>query len=287
MTDTPAANADMAEFWDGERGEAWVARADQFDAQLEIYALRAIAAAAPQPGETVIDIGCGAGTTTLMAAQAVGATGRAVGIDISRPMLDLARRRAQSLSHTNVEFVLGDAQVMDPPDATADAVVSRFGVMFFDDPTAAFANIARMTSPGGRLSFVCWGPIEWNEWMGGPILALADVLTLPPSPPADAPGPFAFGDNARVEQILEASGWENVTIEDIADSIYLGGPGSVEDAADFLIGSSSLAMLLDGATADERAAARARLVETLAPQHDHIGVRYPALARLVHAVRAD
>src|SRR5262245_39797449 len=99
------ANVEQAAFWEGERGAAWVLRADQFDGQLEIYALRVVAAAAPQPGDTVLDIGCGAGATTLAAAQAVGSTGHVVGVDISSTMLDVARRRASSLTFENVELV--------------------------------------------------------------------------------------------------------------------------------------------------------------------------------------
>lgn len=287
MSASPQTNADMTAYWDGERGESWVARADQFDRQLEIYGLRAVSAAAPQPGETVIDIGCGAGATTFEASQAVGSTGRVVGVDVSRPMLGVANQRAQDEAYTHVEFVLGDAQTMDPPGPPADVVVSRFGVMFFDDPVAAFTNIAAMTRPGGRLAFVCWGPVELNEWMWAPGLAVASVVPMPPAAEPTAPGPFAFSDNERVESILTAAGWEDVTFEDITDSIYVGGPGTVEDAVDFVITSSALATELAGRSDEEVAEVRRLMSEAFTPQYDHVGVRYPALARVVHAVRAD
>jgi len=287
MTTSPDTNADMAAFWDGERGEAWVARADQFDRQLEIYGLRAVSAASPQPGETVLDVGCGAGAISFEASQAVGSTGKVIGVDISRPMLALANQRAVDAEYTHVEFVHGDAQTMAPPAQPADVVVSRFGVMFFDDPVAAFTNIARMTHPGGRLAFVCWGPVESNEWMWVPGLAVSSILPMPPAPEPTAPGPFAFADTDRVESILTAAGWEDVTFEDITDATYVGGPGTVEDAVDFVITSSAMAIGLADKSEDDIAEVRRILAETFAPQYDHIGVRYPALARVVHAVRAD
>jgi len=287
MTATPDTNADMVAYWDGERGESWVARADQFDRQLEIYGLRAVAAAAPQPGETVLDIGCGAGATAFEASQAVGSSGRVVGIDVSRPMLAVANRRAQAEAYTHVEFVLGDAQVMDPPGDPADVVVSRFGVMFFDDPVAAFANIARMVRPAGRLAFACWGPLEQNEWMWVPGVAVSSVIPMPPAGDPTAPGPFAFADTDRVASLLDAAGWDGVTFEDVTDSIYVGGPGSVEETADFVV--SSTAMAIELAQRDDADAAEVRrlLVDTFTPQYDGIGVRYPALGRIVHAVRRD
>lgn len=287
MSASPETNAEMTAYWDGERGEAWVARADQFDRQLEIYGLRAVASAAPLPGETVIDIGCGAGATSFEASQAVGSSGKVLGIDISRPMLAVANQRAQDEAYTHVEFILGDAQTMDPPADLANVVVSRFGVMFFDDPEAAFTNIGRMVVPNGRLAFVCWGPVEANEWMWAPGLAVSAILPMPPAGDLNAPGPFAFADVERVESILNTAGWEDVTFTDVSEPIYIGGPGSVDEAVDFVITSSAMATDLLEKTDEDVAEVRRILAETFTPQHDGVGVRYPALARVVHAVRAD
>ncbi len=286
MSATPETNADMAAYWDGERGEAWVARADQFDRQLEVYGLRAVAAAAPQPGETVIDIGCGAGATAFEASHAVGSTGKVLGIDISRPMLEVATKRALAEAFTHVEFELGDAQTMAPPAELANVVVSRFGVMFFDDPVAAFTNIARMTNDGGRMAFACWGPVEANEWMWVPGLAVSDILPMPPAGDPFAPGPFAFADTDRVESILTAAGWEDVKFEDVAEPIYVSGPGPVPDAVDFVITSSTMATVLLERSDEDVAAVRRILTDTFTPQFDGVGVRYPALARVVRAVKA-
>lgn len=287
MAAFPDNNAEMIAYWDGERGETWAERSEQFDAQLEIYALRVVSAAAPQPGETVLDIGCGAGATAFAASQAVGSSGRVIGVDISRPLLAIANQRAQHGAYTHVEFVTADAQTMPPLEPLADVAISRFGVMFFDDPTAAFTNIAASVRHGGRLSFACWAGIETNEWMLGPILAVADLIEMPDPPSPDAPGPFSFADVERVESILTASGWDDVTFEDVTDSVYVGGPGTIDAAVDFVLGSSALAEGLKDQLDTQQDEARRRILDLFTAQHDGVGVRYPAHARVVHAVRGD
>lgn len=284
MSDSPA-NADMIEYWDGDRGASWVQHADQFDRQLELYGLRAISAIAPQPAESVLDIGCGSGATTFEVSQAVGSAGRVVGVDISGPMLALAGQRAEADGYGHVQFVQADAQTAAPIGAPFDAAVSRFGVMFFDDPVAAFRNIASMVRPGGRIAFAAWGAFEANEWMWAPAVALAEIVPLPPPADPNAPGPFAFRDPERVRSILADAGWEDITVEDVDDPIYVGGPGSVEDAVDFVVASSALATDLLQRDAEVQAEARRRLVELFTPQHDLVGVNYPALARVFRAVK--
>lgn len=282
MSTQPYANQEQAEFWGGDRGRSWADAADRYDAQLERYALLAVSATAPLPGDTVLDIGCGTGATTFECAAAVGPTGHVIGVDISRPMLERAEANRARLGLNNVRFVEADAQVMAPFERPVDAVVSRFGVMFFADPTAAFANIASMTKDRGRLGFVCWGPVSENEWMVIPALAIEPVLPLPPATPPDAPGPFAFGDQDRVERILTDGGWAEVTFEKVNDPLYLGGPGTLDEAVAFVLGSSSVALGLG----DRRTEAAELLRTALAPRHDGIGVKFHANAHVVRAVRA-
>ena len=136
------ANAAQAEYWAGERGSAWVRHADGFDAQLSTYAVHLLAAADPMPGERVLDVGCGAGVTSFAAARLVGPEGSVVGLDISPTMLAVASRRAEESGLTNVSFLCADAQTTDADLGRPTLVISRFGVMFFDDPVAAFANLA-------------------------------------------------------------------------------------------------------------------------------------------------
>src|SRR5262249_49827176 len=148
-------NAGQLEQWARE-GEQWVAEADRYDAMLQSFGAAVLAAASLSPGERVADVGCGNGAMTIDAARRVGPNGRALGIDISIPMLDLARRRAKEAGVGNVEFVEADAQVHPFGGGSLDAILSRFGVMFFDDPQAAFANFASALRPRGRIALVCW-----------------------------------------------------------------------------------------------------------------------------------
>lgn len=196
-------NVDQIALWNGPSGETWVAMQERLDRQLFPLGRVAMDALAVRPGERVVDIGCGSGQTTIELAARVGSAGRVVGVDISEPLLALARRRAPDLA-----FVAADAQRhrFEP----ADAAFSRFGVMFFTDPVAAFTNLA---SAVRRLAFVCWRRAEENPMMTVPIAAaVAAGLPAPESPPPDAPGPFAFADRDRVAQILAAAGFDEIEI---------------------------------------------------------------------------
>jgi SAM-dependent methyltransferase len=165
-------------------------------------------------GEHVIDIGCGCGETTLALATEVGAAGSVLGVDISQPMLAVARKRIDAEGLTQASVTEADAQTHPFAPVAADAVFSRFGVMFFEDPTAAFANILKGLKPGGRLAFVCWRPFTENPWMATP-LAAAQPLFPEPAPPADplAPGPFAFADPNRVRGILAGAGFTDIALK--------------------------------------------------------------------------
>jgi len=209
MTDT--ANTTQADYWNGGAGQTWVELKDLIDLELRPLGLEAQAALSPRPGERVLDIGCGSGETSLDLAAAVAPNGSVVGADISRLLLDLAAERAKGRGLA-VRFLAADAQVSDFGGEPFDAVFSRFGVMFFSDPGAAFANIRRSLKPGGRLAFVCWRPFEENPLMKAPLDA-AQAL-IPPLPPSDplAPGPFAFADPERVRGILGGSGFTEVAI---------------------------------------------------------------------------
>jgi SAM-dependent methyltransferase len=166
----------------------------------------------PKPGERVIDIGCGAGDTTLELAARVGARGETLGVDISEPLLALARSRATTTGSA-ARFVAGDAQELELASGR-DAVFSRFGVMFFADPVAAFRNLAKALRPGGRLTFVCWRRPDENPWMIAPLqAAIAAGLPQPPEATRHAPGPYAFADRDRVAGILASAGFDRVTIE--------------------------------------------------------------------------
>ena len=220
-----APNAAQADYWNAQAGPTWVEFQDQLDRQLAPLGLRAMEALAPQAGERIADIGCGCGHSSLQLAQRIGADGAVTGLDISATMLAVASRRGEAAG-ANARFIEADVQTADIGAGAFDAVFSRFGVMFFIDPAAAFANIHRARKPGGRLAFVCWRPFAQNAWMLAPFTAAQAFL--PPSPPADplAPGPYAFADPQRVRGILETAGFSQIAIDPFDASI---GGGSVEE----------------------------------------------------------
>lgn len=213
MTVDSGANADQIAYWNNSAGATWAALQDRLDRQIEPLGQKAMDAGAPKAGERVLDIGCGCGQTSLELAQRVGPTGQVLGVDISEPMLEVARRRGGEAGMANVSFLAADAQTHAFPAGGFDLAFSRFGVMFFDDPTAAFSNVAAALRPDGRLAFVCWRPLAENPWMGAPMQA-ALALLPPMPPPADptAPGPFAFADPERLRGILAAAGLVDIDI---------------------------------------------------------------------------
>jgi SAM-dependent methyltransferase len=213
MEQSSQPNLQQAALWNDGSGKAWVDLQPILDEVLAPFERLMVDAGYPGEGGSVLDIGCGAGATTLAMARRVGNSGRCVGVDISEPLVALATARAQAEGTANAEFVAADAQTyaFEPP--RFDAVVSRFGVMFFDNPVAAFSNIRGAVRPGGRLAFVAWRSPAENDFMTAAARAAAPFL--PPAPPPDpnAPGQFAFADSARVGRILEASGWSSIEVE--------------------------------------------------------------------------
>lgn len=207
------ANVDQEDYWNAAAGETWVAFQDQLDRQIGPLGARAIRALDPKPGERLVDLGCGCGQTTLQLAERVRPGGQVLGLDLSHPMLTVARRRAVAAGLHGVQFIQADAQTHAFEPARLDSAYSRFGVMFFSDPVAAFTNIRRGVRPEGRLAFVCWRSLAENEWMSVPLRA--GLQHLAPAPPQDpnAPGPFAFADPERVQRILADAGFGRIVIE--------------------------------------------------------------------------
>jgi SAM-dependent methyltransferase len=208
-----SSNAAQIDYWNATAGETWAQLHEPLDRQIEPLGLAAMDVLEPEKGEHIIDIGCGCGQTSLALAVRAGPTGSVVGVDISKPMLEVALRRRRRDPDLLVAFRSLDAQTGDLGHGLFDAAFSRFGVMFFSDPVAAFANIRASLKPGGRLGFVCWRPLRENLWMQAPLQAALPFI--PPVAPPDpiAPGPFAFADGSRVRSMLADAGFGSVTIK--------------------------------------------------------------------------
>jgi SAM-dependent methyltransferase len=273
------ANERMIAFWNGPGGEAWACNADDQDRDLQTLGDAALGALAATSGESVLDVGCGAGTTTLTLAGIVGTGGRVVGVDISAPLLAVARRRAVGV--TNVMFVEADAQQTLPHDAPFDAVFSRFGLMFFDEPVAAFAKLHQATSPGGRLAFVCWQGAFANPWFLVPMIAAMGVpgLDLPPPPGPREPGPFAFADPDHVSQILTAGGWRGAELQSYTDEIA----DDLDRRVEFSLRQGPVARALEGAADEVREVVAAQVRDALAVHTADGRVRLARAAWIVTA----
>ncbi len=278
-----ARNAAQVELWNGDEALHWVTEQDRYDRMLSPFAAALLELAALTPTDRVLDIGCGTGPTTCGAASIV-ADGSARGLDISAPMIAGARERATALGLTNVTFDVGDAQT-DPFSPDVDVVISRFGVMFFDDATAAFANLRTSIDAGGRIAFVCWQDLFVNEWMAVPGLAAAQHVPLPATGPPDAPGPFSFGDPDRLRSVLGDAGFSDITVDPFETRILLGGGGSLDDAVTFLRSTGMAHALFDEAPAADVERAIDAVTTALEPHLTSEGVQLGAATWLVSASR--
>ena len=215
-------NAEQIAEWNGMQGERWATLRRETNGIVMPFGEAALAAAAPRTGERVIDVGCGCGDTSIDLARRVGASGAVLGVDVSRPMLDVARELVAQAALPHLTFSECDASSAALPGGT-DLLYSRFGVMFFADPPAAFAHMRGALRPGGRCVFACWRAPRDNPWMMAPVSAARAALGITP-PPADpnAPGPFAFADDGRVRGILQAAGFGAVDVKRFDAPVVLG-----------------------------------------------------------------
>jgi SAM-dependent methyltransferase len=201
-------------------------------------------------------------------------------------MLAVARQRARDANARNVDFECADAQTAALPAEAFECTFSRFGVMFFDDPVAAFRRMGSALVPTGRLAFVCWQPLANNPWMLVPAMAAARVVPMPGPPEPGAPGPFALGDDARVRDILERAGFEEVRIEPHEDVMRLGGSDDLDAAVELILEIGPVARALQEAGAEKRPAAAAAIREAVAPHLTPQGVELGAAVWIVTARRA-
>ncbi len=278
-------NAAQVAYWNSPASAGWLAEQERFDALFAPLTEAALDLAAPRPGERAVDVGCGCGATVLALARRVGPSSGVLGLDVSERLVGRARERI-------AEAGLGAAARVDLADAAshpfapeADLLFSRFGVMFFADPAAAFANLRRALRPSGRMVFAAWRPLLDNPLFLVPVKAARARVALPEEPPPEpgAPGPFAFDDPARVRGILDAAGWRGVEIAPHDTALRLAATGDAEEAARMTTRVGPLARALAEAGPDAREAAVAAVADALRGYDRPEGVVMPGAVWLVSA----
>ena len=277
------ANTEQAEYWQ-DRATSWKSLESHHEQVIGPAGRMAMDRLDPRPGQVIVDLGCGTGQTTLELARRVTPGGRAVGIDISASLLERAREHAGAAGVDNVDLEHADVQSSDIGKARFDGAFSRFGVMFFADPVAAFTNVHDGLKPGAVLSFACWQPVTSNEWMLVPTMAAVSVLgAMPEMPAPDAPGPFSLSDPDRTRKILESSGFHNIDIDANSDLLTL-----PEDAiptwADSALHVGAVQRMLEDKDNQTVERVRAAIDEALTSRLDNGAV---AFSRSVFLVRAD
>jgi ubiquinone/menaquinone biosynthesis C-methylase UbiE len=255
----------------------WLGAYDRIQRGIAGFSEAALKAANAQAGERVLDVGCGTGGTTAELARAVGAKGHVLGVDISEPLVNAAR--AQGLG--NATFEVGDATTYPFEAKAFDLVFSRFGVMFFGDPVAAFTNIRRAMKPGGRLVFICWRTPPENPWAAVPMRAAMPFLPPIERPGPEEPGQYSFGDRARVERILGQAGFTGLSIEPVDLMLNQGQdiPSVMKNIGDF----GPLARAFKDVAPEQIAKAKEAIAEALKPYATADGVKLAGACWLVRA----
>jgi SAM-dependent methyltransferase len=259
----PADNSELIAEWNGVLGEKWVAMREDLERFVVPFGDAALKAAAPQPGERAIDVGCGCGETSIELARRVGAAGAVLGVDVSQPMLAVARSRGGLANCAHLTFHEGDASEAALP-ANTDLLFSRFGIMFFSQPTPAFGHMRKSLRAGGRCVFVCWRAPRDNPWAMTPLSAARAAMNITPAPAdPNAPGPFAFADEERLRAILSGAGFGEIDVQRFDAAIALG--ATPRTAAEKLVQVGPVSRLVREVGAEHLPAIRDAVERALVP----------------------
>ncbi len=272
-----SANSDQATYWDSQ--SSWIAHQNAMDALLEPVLQMVLEAAALRQGERVLDVGCGTGASLIAAAERVGNQGKVTGVDISQTLLDLAQARCTA---RNIEVLRADAQTEAIP-GLFDVLISRFGVMFFEDTVAAFRNLSKALGQNGRVSIAAWGPAPENPYFMKAAKAVRKTLGEMPKVDRTLPGPFAMENAKKTKTLLEVAGLTGVSVR--TSATYLTPIGSLTDLAELClaIGPAASGLAYFEADAIQRNALAASLKEEFAEYETPEGLRIPAAINLIYA----
>ncbi|HVA73335.1 MAG TPA: methyltransferase domain-containing protein [Acidimicrobiales bacterium] len=277
------ANTEQAEYW-ASRASSWMSLESHHEQVIGPAGRMAMDRLDPRPGQLLIDLGCGTGQTTVELARRVAPGGRAVGVDITAAFLERAREHSGDAGVDNVEFRHGDVQSSDVGRARFDGAFSRFGVMFYADPVAAFTNVHDALKPGAVMSFACWQAVTSNEWMLVPAMAAVSVLgTMPEMPGPDAPGPFSLSDADRTRKILESAGFHDIDISDHSDQMSVP-EDRIPPWSDSALRVGAVQRMLDGAGSETVEQVRAAIDEAMRSRLQDGEV---AFSRSIFLVRAE
>lgn len=278
-------NQDQIDYWNGEAGHKWAQRDEQMARLLAPVSEALMDHVGVASTPRALDIGCGGGSGTRLLAERLNPDARILGVDVSEPLLDIARSvSADAKPGPCIEYLLADAASHDFGEERFNLLFSRFGVMFFNDPVQAFTHLHAVMRPGARLAFSCWQALANNPWTALPLKAALAILPRPPAPPPRAPGPFAFADEAYVRDILESSGWQKVDITPHEFVLTWPGEAGYESAVRDLVNTGPVSRLLVEASKEDREAVYVAATEAL---RDHYRDGRLQLAGAVWLVTAE
>lgn len=257
-------NQDQIDYWNGDAGRVWAQRDAQMARLLAPISDVLLDHGALEGARSVLDVGCGGGSGTRLLAERLAIGASVLGVDVSEPLLAIARGFEDKREEDpRIRYLLADAATHDFGDPQFDLLFSRFGVMFFNDPVAAFARMRSAMLPGAKLAFVCWQALRHNAWTSLPLQAAFSVLPKPPAQPPRAPGPFAFAERDYVESILRDAGWTGIEVAPQRVDLAWPGAAGVESAVRELMNTGPVSRLLINAAEREREAVYAAATDTL------------------------